>query len=58
VTGFSLLGYLLTRRSLASFGAGSADEKWAQTLQYNWRRSNALLAPGAVVVAAWYWLAG
>ena len=34
------------------------DEKWAQTLLYNWRRSNVLLVLGAVVVAGWYWLAG
>ena len=32
------------------------DEKWARTLLYNWRRSNALLVLGAVVVAGWYWL--
>jgi hypothetical protein len=34
------------------------DEKWARTLLYNWRRSNILLALGAVAVGVWYWLAG
>lgn len=32
------------------------DEKWANTLLYNWRRTNVLLLIGAVVVGGWYWL--
>ncbi|MCC7368962.1 MAG: hypothetical protein IT306_11095 [Chloroflexi bacterium] len=32
------------------------DEKWARTLLYNWRRTNALLVLGAVVAGGWYWL--
>ena len=32
------------------------DEKWANTLLYNWRRTNVLLVLGAVVVGGWYWL--
>jgi hypothetical protein len=35
---------------------GALDEKWARTLLYNWRRSDALLILGAVVVGVWYWL--
>ena len=41
----------------APSAAGPLDEKWARTLLYNWRRSNVLLALGAVAVAGWYWLA-
>jgi hypothetical protein len=33
------------------------DERWARTLLYNWRRSNALLILGSFAVAGWYWLA-
>ena len=32
------------------------DEKWANTLLYNWRRTNVLLVIGVVVVGGWYWL--
>jgi hypothetical protein len=32
------------------------DEKWANTLLYNWRRTNVLLIIGAAVVGGWYWL--
>ena len=32
------------------------DEKWANTLLYNWRRTNVLLVIGMVVVGGWYWL--
>ena len=32
------------------------DEKWANTLLYNWRRTNVLLVIGAVVVSGWYWI--
>ncbi len=32
------------------------DAKWARTLLYNWRRTNALLILGVVVVGGWYWL--
>ena len=70
VTGFSLIGYVLARLSLSGVSGdgvpatgGSSpvtsleptDEKWARTLLYNWRRSNALLVLGAVVVGCWYW---
>jgi len=57
-TAFTLLGYMLARMSLGNVAAGSPDERWARTLLYNWRRSNVLLAIGAVIVGAWYWLAG
>lgn len=57
-TAFTLVGYAVARRSLANIAAGSPDERWALTLLYNWRRSNVLLLVGAVVVGAWYWLAG
>jgi hypothetical protein len=70
VTGFSLIGYVLSRLSLSGVSSdgvpasgGSSpvtspepiDEKWARTLLYNWRRSNALLVLGAVVIGCWYW---
>jgi hypothetical protein len=32
------------------------DEKWANTLLYNWRRTNVLLVIGMAVVGGWYWL--
>jgi hypothetical protein len=32
------------------------DAKWARTLLYNWRRTNALLMLGALAVGGWYWL--
>jgi hypothetical protein len=32
------------------------DQKWARTLLYNWRRTNALLLLGAVAAGGWYWL--
>ncbi|MCC6420627.1 MAG: hypothetical protein IT429_20510, partial [Gemmataceae bacterium] len=32
------------------------DAKWARTLLYNWRRTNALLVLGALAVGGWYWL--
>jgi hypothetical protein len=34
------------------------DAKWARTMLYNWRRTNALLLLGVVVVGGWYWLGG
>lgn len=34
------------------------DAKWARTILYNWRRTNALLLLGVVVVGGWYWLGG
>ncbi len=65
----SLLSYVAARRSLAQMlggvGGGCAgidarqaelDAKWARTLLYTWRRTNALLLFGAVAVSAWYWL--
>lgn len=65
VTVFSLIGYVLARQSLLGLADGTSerpeatplDEKWARTLLYNWRRSNALLVLGAFVVGGWYWLA-
>jgi hypothetical protein len=50
VTVFTLVGYVLARRSLAGGAAGTQGEKWASTLLYNWRRSNVLLVLGAVAV--------
>ena len=35
----------------------SIEDKWARTLLYNWRRTNALLIVGLAVVGGWYWLA-
>jgi hypothetical protein len=32
------------------------QDKWTSTLLYNWRRTNAILILGMVVVAGWYWL--
>ena len=58
MTGFSLVGYLPARRMLSGVEADTADDRWARTLLYNWRRTNVLLILGAVVVAGWYWLAG
>ncbi len=68
-TAASLLGYLPARRALSSMlrgprdGAAGAearqaelDARWARTLLYTWRRTNALLLCGAAVVAGWYWL--
>ena len=63
----SLLGYVGARRSLAPM-LGRADDtlrearqveldaKWAATLLYTWRRMNALLLVGVVVVGGWYWV--
>lgn len=36
--------------------APELDERWARTLLYTWRRTNALLLFGALVVSGWYWL--
>ena len=58
VTVFTLVGYVLARRSLGKVAPGTPDGKWALTLLYNWRRSNVLLVIGAFAVGAWYWLAG
>ena len=65
----SLVGYVPARRALAPMLRGPAggsdgaakreaelDAKWARTLLYTWRRTNALLLLGAVVVGGWYWL--
>lgn len=32
------------------------DAKWAQTLLYNWRRTNVLLLLGTLATFGWYWL--
>jgi hypothetical protein len=32
------------------------DDRWNRTLLYTWRRTNALLLFGAIVVGGWYWL--
>jgi len=59
VTGVSLIGYLVARGSRTRGGSGSPsslDERWTQTLLYNWRRTNALLLLGMVAVGVWYWL--
>jgi len=32
------------------------DDRWNRTLFYTWRRTNALLLFGAIVVGGWYWL--
>ena len=37
-------------------GSARLEEKWARTLLYTWRRTNALLLFGAAIVGAWYWL--
>ena len=68
-TAASLLGYVAARRGLArmlhSPTAGSEDAdarraeldaRWARTLLYTWRRTNALLLLGLAVVGGWYWL--
>ena len=65
----SLLGYVAARRGLARMLHGltggsedtdprqvDLDARWARTLLYTWRRTNALLLFGALVVGAWYWL--
>jgi hypothetical protein len=49
-TAASLVGYLLAHRSTA------LDDRWNRTLLYTWRRTNALLLFGAIVVGGWYWL--
>ena len=50
-------GSPLPFREGGSGGLGpSLDEKWGRTLLYNWRRTNALLVLGALVVGVWYWL--
>ena len=57
-TVLSLLGYLLASRSaLTEDQQSRLDERWARTLLYTWRRTNALLVVGAVAVAGWYWFA-
>jgi hypothetical protein len=54
----SVVGYFVARRSLVGTAAHDAlHEKWARTLLYTWRRTNALLLVGALLVAAWYRLA-
>ncbi|MCC6179294.1 MAG: hypothetical protein IT305_28645 [Chloroflexi bacterium] len=57
------IGYLLARRPIQALadgapasGSANVDERWARTFLYNWRRTNALLVVGAVVVSGWYWL--
>ena len=68
-TAASLLGYVGARRGLAEMLHGPSrgrqgadarqaelDARWARTLLYTWRRTNALLLFGALVVGGWYWL--
>jgi hypothetical protein len=71
-TAASLVGYMLVRGSLSrplphpspprgGVGEGSdastrLDDRWNRTLLYTWRRTNALLLFGAIVVGGWYWL--
>jgi hypothetical protein len=39
-------------------GPTPMDARWARTLLYTWRRTNALLLLGALAVGGWYWLGG
>lgn len=47
-----------TPRDAPAEASASLDEKWARTLLYNWRRTNALLLLGALAVTGWWWLGG
>lgn len=51
----SLAGYVVVGRQRPT-GRTELDEKWRRVLLYNWRRTNALLVLGALVVGIWYWL--
>ncbi len=59
-TAASLAGYAAALRLLPRprETRSGLDEKWAGTLLYTWRRTNAVLLVGAILVGAWYWAAG